>query len=107
MNIHLSGQNMEITDAIKQHIHQKFKILSKHFESIIDLHVYMKVEKIEHCVEAKLDVRGTTLFSSARANDMYVAIEQVVQKLDRQVIKYKEKFKDHHMKEVTHHMLDK
>lgn len=107
MNIHFSGQHMAVTEAIEEHIRKKFKVLSRHFDSIIDIHVHMKIEKLLHLIEVKIDVRGETLFASAGEKDMYAAIEQVAHKLDRQIVKHKEKFKDHHSKDVTHHMLDK
>lgn len=107
MNIHFSGQHMAITEAIEEYIRQKFKVLSRHFDSILDVHVHMKVEKQQHFIEAKIDIRGASLFASAQQSDMYKAIEQVTQKLDRQIVRHKEKFKDHHPKEITHHMLDK
>ena len=107
MNIHCSGQNIDVTTAIKDHIQQKFKILSKHFTSIIDIHVHIKVEKQQHIAEACLEVSGSSLFASAQNDDMYAAIEALVHKLDRQIIKYKEKHADHHTKDITHHMPSK
>lgn len=104
MNIHFSGQNIEITPAIENHIRQKFKILEKHFDSIVTIIVNLKIEKSRHFIEARVEVRGSTLFASADQSDMYTSIDSVAHKLDRQIVKHKEKIKNHHNKEVDHHM---
>ena len=107
MNIHFSGQNIEITAAIENHIRQKFKVLEKHFDSIVVVEVNLKVEKTRHFAEARVEVRGSSLFASTQQSDMYAAIDALAHKLDRQIIKHKEKYKSRHSKDVTHHMLDK
>lgn len=107
MNIHFSSQHVELTEAIEDHARRKLKILRKHDDSIIDIHVHIKLEKLSHCAEAKLDVRGASLHAMACEDDMYAAIDHMVHKLDRQIVKHKEKTKDHHSSEVTHHVPDK
>ncbi len=107
MNIQLSGQHIEITEAIRNSIEEKIKRLKKHFNSLVDVHVNLKVEKLSHTAEATVHVRGHTLFATAVADDMYAAIDILVDKLNRQVMKHKEKLKSHHEKDVVHHNLRK
>ncbi len=107
MNIQLSGQHVEITDAIRDSIEEKITRLQKHFNDMVDIHVNLKVEKLNHTAEATIHVRGHTLFAVAIAEDMYIAIDELVHKLNRQIIRHKEKLKDHHEKEVVHHDLRK
>jgi len=107
MNIQLSGQHVEITDAIRESIENKVKRLQKRVSYIVDVHVNLKVEKLSHTAEATIHVRGHTLFAVAAAEDMYSAIDDLVEKLNRQIMKHKEKLKSHHEKEVVHHNLRK
>ncbi len=107
MNIQMSGQHVEITAAIRNSIEEKIGRLKKHFDHVVDVHVTLKVEKLSHTAEATIHVRGHTLFAVARAADMYAAIDDLVGKLDRQIIKHKEKLKSHHEKDVVHHNLRK
>ena len=107
MNIHFSGQNTDVTLAIENHIRQKFKILEKHSTFIVDIHVNLKVQKTQHFIEARVQVYGATLFASTKQSDMYAGIDALTHKLDRQIIKHKEKLTSHHNKDVNHHRLNK
>ena len=107
MNIKLSGQHIEITEAIRHSVEEHMERLEKHFDSMVNTHVNLKIEKLEHIAEATIHVRGHTLFATAVADDMYVAIDKLIEKLNRQVAKHKEKLKSHHEKEVVHHHLRK
>ena len=107
MNVQLSGQQIEITNAIRTLVESKMKKLKKHFDSMVDIHVNLKVEKLNQTAEATIHVRGHTLFATARSEDMYAAIDALIGKLDRQILKHKEKLKSHHEKEVVHHNLRK
>ncbi len=103
MNVQLSAQHIEITEAIRDVIEEKMARLRNHFDNMVDVHVNLKVEKLNHTAEATIHVRGHTLFAVAVAEDMYAAIDALVGKLNRQIIKHKEKLKSHHEKEVVHH----
>ena len=107
MNIQLSCQHIEITEAIRNSIEKKIKRLQKHFREMVDIHVNLKVEKLRHTAEATIHVRGHTLFATTDHSDMYVAIDDLVNKLNHQIIKHKEKLRSHHKKEVVHHELRK
>lgn len=104
MNIHFSGHHVALTEPLKKYADEKLSGLSKHFNQIIDMHVNLKIENSTHIAEARAQVQGQVLFAAVSAADMYAAIDQLKDKLDRQVRKHKEKRKSHHSKEVTHHM---
>lgn len=98
MQIQITGHQVDITDAIKDFINSKFLRLEKHFDQITHSHVILTTEKTEHVAEAKLDLAGSTVFAKSSQSDMYAAIDVLLDKLDRQIIKHKEKHSNHHAK---------
>ena len=98
MNIQISGQHLEITQTIKEHIHKKFSRLKKHFENMVDIHIVLKVEKSDHVAEATIHIRHQHIAATANSEDMYKTINLLVDKLDRQLVKYKEKITNHNTK---------
>lgn len=99
MNLNISGHHVDTTDAMRDFVRTKLGRLERHFDQLIDAEVILHVEKIRHRAEAKLNVSGATLFAEATEDDMYKAVDSLVDKLDKQVCKYKEKRKDHHNRE--------
>lgn len=95
MQINLTGHNIEITDSLRLYIEEKFTKLERHFEQINNVHIVLKVEKTNQIVEAKLHLNRGEVFATAEHEDMYAAIDSLVDKLDRQVIKHKEKLIRH------------
>lgn len=91
MNLHLTGHHLQITPAIREHVAHKLEKITAHFDHVIDINVIMAVEKLQHKVEAKMHLSGKEIFCEAHGEDMYVAIDHLVGKLDRAVIKHKEK----------------
>ena len=91
MNLHLTGHHLQITPAIRDHIAHKLEKITAHFDHVIDISVIMTVEKLLHKVEAKMPLSGKEIFCEAHGEDMYVAIDHLIGKLDRAVIKHKEK----------------
>lgn len=104
MQINISGQNVDITPALKKHIEHRLLKLQNHFEQLPEVHIILRIEKIRHLAEATIAVNGNKLFAQANSDDMYATIDLLGHKLDRQVLKYKEKLKSHHNKEVKHHI---
>lgn len=96
MQLNLSGQHIEITDSLRDHVNKKFEKLTRHFDRMTNVHVILTVEKQRQKAEATVHVSGADLFASDENENMYTAIENLVSKLDRQVIKYKDKIKNHH-----------
>ncbi|MCE9632773.1 MAG: ribosome-associated translation inhibitor RaiA [Methylophilales bacterium] len=96
MNLHMTGHHLEITPALREYAHNKLERLSNHFDHVIDIKVTLTVEKLKHKVEATIHVPGNDLHAESSDENMYSAIDLLADKLDRQVLKVKEKFADHH-----------
>lgn len=95
MQINLTGHHIEITDALRDYVDTKFEKLERHFDHITNVHVILNVEKLNQKAEATVHLNGGELFANAEHQDMYAAIDGLISKLDRQVIKHKEKLKRH------------
>ena len=95
MQINLTGHHLEITDSLRQYVDSKFTKLERHFDHINNVHVILNVEKLNQKAEATLHLSGAEVFANAENLDMYAAIDALIDKLDRQVIKHKEKTKRH------------
>ncbi len=95
MQISLTGHHVEITDALRNHVHSKFERLERHFDQVTNVHVILTVEKLRQKAEATMHLNGADIFADNEKEDMYVAIDGLVDKLDRQVKKHKEKLKNH------------
>jgi putative sigma-54 modulation protein len=96
MQIILTGHHVEITNPLRDYVNSKMERLERHFDNVTDMHVVLSVEKLRHKAEATMRIRGSNLFADATEEDMYAAIDALVDKLDRQVKKHKEKRTDHH-----------
>ncbi|MFZ5843510.1 MAG: ribosome hibernation promoting factor [Pseudomonadota bacterium] len=95
MQINLTGHHVEITDALRSFVNEKFEKLTRHFDHINNVHVILSVEKLRQKAEAKLNVNGGELFADCEDGDMYAAIDMLIDKLDRQVKKHKEMLRGH------------
>ena len=91
MNLNLTGNHLDITPAIRDYVVAKLDRITRHFDHVIDVQVVMSVAKLRHKVEANLHARGKDIHVEAVELDMYAAIDALVDKLDRQVVKHKEK----------------
>ena len=100
MQLTLTGHHVEITPALKTYVARKLDRIVRHFEQVIDLHCVLTVEKLSHKAEATLHVRGGNIHADATDGDMYAAIDLLADKLDRLVLKHKEKRADHHAAEA-------
>jgi len=96
MRIDISGHQIDITAALRDYATDKMGKLAKHFEQHLDTRMILSVDKLDHKAEATLHTPGKTLYADAMAPDMYAAIDLLTDKLDRLVIKQKEKSKNHH-----------
>jgi len=91
MNLHLTGHHVQITPSIREYVGTKLTRITHHFDHVIDISVIMSVAKLQQKVEATVHVRGKDIFCESTAADMYAAIDTLVDKLDRTIIKHKEK----------------
>lgn len=91
MNLHLTGHQLPITPAIREYVEVKLQRITHHFDNVIDVKVIMSVEKLKQKIEATVHLRGRDIFCESAADDMYAAIDGLVDKLDRTILKHKEK----------------
>lgn len=92
MKLNLTGRHLEITPAIRQHVTDKIVRLKGHFEGVMDVSVVLSVEKLRQKAEGSVHLSGKDLFVDAEDENLYVAIDSMVDKLERQIAKHKEKF---------------
>jgi putative sigma-54 modulation protein len=92
MNLHLTGHHVEITPAIRDYVVGKLERINRHFDHVIDVNVVMTVEKLDQRIEANVHLSGKDIHVQSHDGDMYAAIDGLIDKLDRQVIRHKEKF---------------
>ncbi len=100
MQLNVSGHHVEVTDSLRGYVESKIERLERHFDLVSDVHCILTVEKLRHKAEAKVNVNGGTIFAETTEEDMYAAIDGLVDKLDRRVRKHKEKMVDHHARET-------
>ncbi len=98
MQLEISGQNVELTQALRAYVTEKLERLDRLFGNLISAHVVLRIEKNDHTAEATVSVGGRTnhLHADATEPDMYAAIDKLIDKLARQVRRHKEKVTDHH-----------
>ena len=101
MQLSVTGHHIEITDSLRNYVATKLAKLERHFDHMTDIHCVLTVEKLEHKAEATIQVGGGTIHAEQIEPNMYAAIDILVDKLDRQVKKHKEKLTDHHAKDVA------
>jgi len=92
MNLHLTGHHVEITNAIRDYVVSKLERINRHFDHVIDVNVIMTVEKLDQKIEANVHLSGKDIHVQCNDADMYAAIDGLVDKLDRQVLRHKERF---------------
>jgi len=95
MNLNLTGVHLDITPAIRTYVVAKLERVNRHFDHVIDVNVVLSVDKLRQKVEANVHVRGKEIHAEAVDPDMYAAIDCLADKLNRQVLKYKEKLSAH------------
>jgi putative sigma-54 modulation protein len=99
MQVSLSGHHIDITPSLRDYLNSKLERIERHFDNVTDVHCILTVEKLRHKAEAKILVSGGTLFAESVEDDMYAAIDGLIDKLDRQIKKHKEKLTDHHARD--------
>lgn len=91
MDVTMSGHHVELTQAIKDFTHDKLAKLERHAQGIESAQVIFSVDKNNQKAEAKLHYKGTDLFANDVNSDLYTAIDGLIDKLDRQILKHKQK----------------
>jgi putative sigma-54 modulation protein len=95
MNLNLTGIHLDITPAIRAYVVAKLDRVTRHFDHVIDVNVVLSVDKLRQKVEANVHVRGKEIHAESTEPDMYAAIDSLADKLDRQVVRHKEKLSAH------------
>jgi putative sigma-54 modulation protein len=99
MQLNVTGRQLEITPALRDYLNNKLTRIERHFDNVTDVRCILTVDKLRHKAEAKINVSGNTLYAESIEDDMYAAIDGLIDKLDRQLKKYKGKLTDHHAKQ--------
>jgi putative sigma-54 modulation protein len=94
MNLSVSGHHLEVTPALRSYVESKIGRVTRHFDHVIDAHVILTANKVKQKAEVTLHVRGKDLHCESEEADLYAAIDLLADKLDRQVLKYKDKLYD-------------
>jgi putative sigma-54 modulation protein len=107
MNILITGQHLDLTPAIRAYVESKLDRIIRHFDQVIDIAVILGVDTPadkdrRHRAEVNLRVKGDVIHAESRAEDLYAAIDMLIEKLDRQVLKVKEKIKGHRQTSIKH-----
>lgn len=95
MQINFTGHHLEITDALRKFTTGKIERLLRHFDKITTINIKFGIEHLKQIAEANIHLKGNKIHARSESQDMYAAIDTLMDKLDRQLIKYKEKLKNH------------
>lgn len=104
MNLTISGHHVSITESIRGHVNAKLERISRHFDHVIDVNVILTVEKLRQKAEVTVHVRGKEIFVENEHQDLYVAIDQMAETLDRSILKYKDKLRSHPHDAMINHL---
>ena len=96
MQINITGHHVEVTPALRAYVTEKMQRLARHFDQVNSINVILNVEKLQQQAEATVSAAGRTIFAAESAMDMYASIDKLVDKLDRQVRRHKDRITDHH-----------
>ena len=95
MQLNVTGHHVEVTPSLRGYVAKKLERIGRHFDQGLDVHCVLTVEKLRQKAEATLHVSGSAIHADATEEDMYAAIDLLVDKLDRCIKKHKEKRRDH------------
>lgn len=96
MRIETHGQQIEVTHALRDYVETRLARLKRHVDQPFDVRTLLRLDKPDHKAEATVTISGRVLHADAAAVDMYAAIDLLADKLDRLLLKHKEKMVDHH-----------
>jgi putative sigma-54 modulation protein len=96
MQLTITGHQLEVTDPIRDYIENKFARIKRHFDQVLNVHVIISVEKLRHKSEATMHIGGRDFFAESTEDHLYKSIDLLVDKLDKQIRRHKDKKTDHH-----------
>lgn len=100
MNLTISGHHLEVTPSLRSYVTSKLDRITRHFDQVVDVKVLLTVEKQKEKekrqrAECNIHVKGNDLFAESSHEDLYAAVDELVDKLDRQVVRHKDRLQDH------------
>jgi len=100
MNLTISGHHLEVTPALRGYVTHKLDRISRHFDQVVDVRVILSIEKQKEKerrqrAECNIHVKDNDLFAESASEDLYAAVDELVDKLDRQVVRHKDRLQDH------------
>ena len=106
MNLNITGHHVEVTPAIRDYVTGKLERITRHFDNVIDVNVILSVDKLKQKAEVTVHLAGKDVYVESVDEDLYAAVDGLVDKLERQVQKYKQKLQDHHRgNKITDHIV--
>ena len=101
MNLTISGHHLEVTPALRGYVASKLDRIARHFDQVVDVRVILTVDNMKEKerrqrAECNVHVKGRDLFAESSHADLYAAVDELADKLDRQVGRYKDRVQDHH-----------
>ena len=101
MNLTISGHHLEVTPALREYVLTKLDRVTRHFDQVVDITVLLTVEKQKEKerrqkAEVTLHVKGRDIYVEYASEDLYAAIDTLMDKLDRHVMRHKDRVQNHH-----------
>ena len=101
MNLTISGHHVDVTPALRNYVTSKLDRITRHFDQVVDVKVLLTVENLKEKqsrqrAECNVHVKGSDMFAESSHADMYAAVDELVDKLDRQVVRHKDRLQSHH-----------
>lgn len=100
MNLIVHGHHLEVTPALRDYVQDKLTRVRRHFDHVIEANVLLSVDKLDQKAEINLRVSGNNIYVESVEEDMYAAIDTLIDKLDRQVLRHKDRIRSHHPQEA-------
>jgi putative sigma-54 modulation protein len=102
MDITITGKQLDVTESLKDYVRKKIGKLEKYFDQLLDSHIVLAVEKLEHFAEATIKGDSVVFHAEVRTEDMYASIDNLFDKMDKQIRRYKEKHSGHKVTPLKH-----
>jgi len=106
MQIDITGHQLDVTTSMRDYFTSKFERIKRHFDQVINVHAILSVEKLSHKAEATMHINGKTLFAESTQEDLYSAIDLLMDKLDKQVRRHKDKMTNKHRGEALKYTME-
>jgi putative sigma-54 modulation protein len=100
MNLTISGHHLDVTPALRNYVTSKLDKITRHFDQVVDVRVLLTIDNLKEKdlrqrAECNIHVKGKDLFAESAHADLYAALDDLVDKMDRQVLRHKDKSQDH------------